>query len=153
MLSRLFGFKKKKKKQSSEPVCEIDEELKYCPECNDEYRADMKRCVSCDVPLISGKEKRREFLAVVKQQSNRSMKIDPAETVVTIQQGPMKDIKALKRVLEAAFIPALLTSDGQARGGCCGGPQLMLQVREDDRQHAAEVLTAEFEKSLRVHTV
>ncbi|MDJ0624318.1 MAG: hypothetical protein QNJ17_15225, partial [Desulfocapsaceae bacterium] len=32
----------------------FDDELKYCPLCYDEYRAEINLCAACDVTLLSG---------------------------------------------------------------------------------------------------
>ncbi|MCW5200967.1 hypothetical protein VU07_04100, partial [Desulfobulbus sp. F4] len=34
----------------------IEPELKYCPKCGDEYRAEIIACAACAVSLISGRE-------------------------------------------------------------------------------------------------
>lgn len=145
MLMRLFGLKKKKDTVAcQEPLCDFDAEMNYCPQCNEEYRIDILHCVACDIPLVSGVSKRKEFLAALQAQPTLSMEMNASDPVVTIQQGPMKEIKELKMVLAAKSIPAILASEGPARAGCCGGPQLMLQVRVLDQQKALEILAEEF---------
>lgn len=147
MLRRILGLRKKKDKVISQlPSCDFDAEMNYCPQCNEEYRMDIRHCVSCDMSLVSGEIKRAEFFAAAQAQPLISMEIKASDPVVTIQQGPMKEMKELKMALVAKSIPALLASEGPSRAGCCGGPQLLLQVRVFDQQRALEILGEEFKQ-------
>jgi len=49
-----------------------DPELNYCPECDEEYRADIKMCADCGVALVSGGEK---IVAEKKLQERRAGQI------------------------------------------------------------------------------
>ena len=50
-----------------------DPELKYCPVCDDEYRADIKMCAVCAVELISGLEKIAAEETLIQKKAARSM--------------------------------------------------------------------------------
>ncbi len=44
-------------------------------------------------------------------------KIKPGEKVVSIQQGPLVEIKRLKNLLENAGVPSLIYAETPGRGG------------------------------------
>ena len=35
----------------------IEPDLKYCPKCDDEYRAEIEKCATCGIELITGLQK------------------------------------------------------------------------------------------------
>lgn len=125
----------------------IDTELNYCPSCGDEYRADIGRCVACNIALISGTEKLARIQAAQQAFGERSMDISPEDDLVDIRKGALSDMKALQKILAGERIPAILAGDG---GGCakkCCGPELYLQIKKCDIDLATEVLTREFIRS------
>jgi len=79
----------------------IDPELKYCPQCRDEYRAEIVLCAACGVELLSG----RQFLEIEERKKSRSagraMEISPDDELVDIRSGPVLDIKQLQFFLKA----------------------------------------------------
>jgi hypothetical protein len=120
MLRKLFGLGGGSGKKK-DPVAEklgIDLEMRYCPSCGDEYRADIVTCAGCSVALISGTDK----LARAKEQTraffNRSMEIGPDEPRVPIKGGKLRDLKPYQLLLARERIPALITGEG---GDCRKG--------------------------------
>lgn len=127
----------------------IDPGLKYCPQCGDEYRAEIDRCAGCGVELISGVQRLAMEQARNRGRTGRSMEIAAGEALVTLRSGQLKDIKVLQRQLADERIPSIIGGEGGAccRSGCRGGPELQLQVREADVQDALAVLAHDFRKS------
>lgn len=96
----------------------IDPEMRYCPECGDEYREDIASCATCRVALISGveklaraREKNREFTA-------RPMTIGPDEPRVAIRSGKLMELKGAQLLLMQSRIASRITGDG---GDCRKG--------------------------------
>ncbi|CAG37423.1 zinc ribbon-containing (seleno)protein DG [Desulfotalea psychrophila] len=145
-LARIFAGDKASCSEQ-DAVLAIDIEMMYCPVCDEEYRGDMTHCVSCDVELITGEYKRSLLQQKMIGRAPRSMLLRDDEAMLTLQKGPMKEMKHLKTLLARVEIPARLLSDDPALGKCCGGPQLYLQVRETDRDEASQILHQDFQKS------
>jgi hypothetical protein len=122
----------------------IDCEMNYCPSCGDEYRADIRHCATCCIPLISGREKLATTMKKLQAVGARSMDISPQDDLVAIRKGPLKDLKYLQKLLVQEHVPAILTGDERSCGKSCCGPELFLQIRKEDLQTATEVLTREF---------
>jgi hypothetical protein len=156
MFLKFFG---KKSGKNVQPVVDqaslahgVDIEMNYCPCCDDEYRLDISNCVACNVALISGTEKLARVQAMQQAFGERSMDIWPEDELVNIRKGPLKDMKALQKILASERIPALLAGDeGGCAKGCCG-PELYLQIKKHDIEMAAEVLTREFIRSTALDT-
>jgi len=150
MFLKFFGKKSEKTKSSISDeglLHGIDSEMNYCPSCGDEYRADIRHCGTCRIPLISGSEKLGIILAKQEALGERSMDILPEDELVNIRKGPLNDMKKLQNLLALERVPAILAGDesGCAKG-CCG-PELYLQIKKDDMQMATEVLAKDFVKS------
>lgn len=121
MFKRLFGKKTQTAVTSEQQRASqlgVDLEMNYCPECGDEYRKDIKRCVGCEVRLISGKEKLSQVSGAHARVARRSMEISKNDDLLVIRNGKLKDLKQFQILLGRASIPALLTA---APGGCSSG--------------------------------
>ena len=122
----------------------IDPDLKYCPRCRDEYRADIVTCAECGVELLTGKEMQM-FEARRQGRRGRSMRIGPDEELVDVRRGPVLQIKELQVILGERGIPSLAVREGE--GGCgqgCCGTGLILRVRPDDVPEVARILEEEY---------
>lgn len=151
MFLKLFGKKPVKKggtpSERAGIVHGIDSEMNYCPSCGDEYRAGIDECIICDVTLISGALKLEQLLQKKEVLADRSMDFSSADELVSIQKGPLKDIKTLQKLLAAERIPAMIVGDEDScKKGCCG-PELYLQIKKEDMVAATEVLTRDFIKN------
>lgn len=149
MFLKLFGKKKGGSSSNSGAgprlVNGVDREMKYCPSCGGEYRPDVSSCMSCDVELISGEERLTEMFDQERAFENRSMDIGPGDNLVAIRKGPIKEMKALKQVLAKERIASMLGGDEANCGkGCCGSPEMYLQIKETDLEMATVVLAKEF---------
>jgi len=124
-----------------EPIAGIDLEMNYCPECDDEYRADVAICASCQVVLVPGSKKLESCHLEQSMLADRSMDIQRDDDLVTVQRGGLIDLKALRQQLAEKRIPAIITGE---QAGCrrgCSGPEMELQVRARDLEVAAELIS------------
>ncbi len=151
MFLKFFGKKTGKADQSpadrATKVHGIDYEMNYCPSCKDEYRADVRYCGACNVPLITGREQLERIKAKQRALSERSMEIADTDELVTIRKGSVTDMKTLQKLLAEERIPAILFGEKAGCGKGCCGPELYLQIKKEDIPLADEVLTREFIRS------
>lgn len=123
-----------------------DNDLKYCPECKDEYRPEISLCAVCKVGLLSGSEMLQQ-VGVSTQHRQPKVEIEPGDELLPLQKGNLLDMKRVKNLLAEHNIPALLVKDDQCRSGCCGGVEVVVQIRWDDRERAAVLLQEEHERT------
>ena len=124
----------------------FESELKYCPECRDEYRSEISVCAACKVDLLSGAQMLKQA-GISAQKNQPKMEIQSGDELLPLQKGNLLDMKRVKNLLEAHNIPALLVKDEQCRSGCCGGVEVVIQIRWDDRERAAILLKEEHERT------
>lgn len=123
----------------------IELDLKYCPECNDEYRAEIERCAVCDVVLITGAQKIEMEEERRRKQQNRTAELSPDDDLVALRRGPLSDMRHLVSLLEAENIGTLLVGDEKSCGqSCCPSVYTLLVKREDGME--AHVLLEEEHK-------
>ena len=112
----------------------IDPELQYCPQCQDEYRAGIIECASCEIELISGSRMLEAQGIKEKRMAGRSLELSPDDELVDIIKGPVLNIKQMKSRLAAEGFPSIVAGDSNSCGkGCCGS-EVRLQVRMEDVQ-------------------
>ena len=63
----------------------IDPDLKYCPECDDEYRAEIEKCAACSIDLITGLQKIEREKARLKKLEGRRTELSPDDELVAIR--------------------------------------------------------------------
>ncbi len=121
----------------------IEPELKYCPSCNDEYRAEITTCAACNVELLTGVQMLE--LEQQKQQNKaaRNMELSPDDEMVNIRKGPVMQMKELQILLEREGIPSLAVKEGAGCGQGCCGTDLLVQVRMSDVQEVMAILEQE----------
>lgn len=129
--------------QRAGPTHGIDPEMYYCPSCGAEYRLDLPACVTCVIPLTRGSEK---LAQVVREQELRAGRRDlaPDEKLVSLRKGPLPDMKYLQKILARDAIPALVVGDPGGCGQGCKGPEMYLQIREEDVEKALAILAKDF---------
>ncbi|MFP7756123.1 hypothetical protein ACLG6S_16000 [Thermodesulfobacteriota bacterium B35] len=122
----------------------IDPELKYCPQCHDEYRADIVTCAECGVELLTGVEMQALQEERHRRKAGRPRQIGPDEELVAVRRGPVLQIKELQVILGEHDIPSLAVKEGGAGcgKGCCG-TDLILRVRADDASEVMRILAEE----------
>lgn len=125
----------------------IDPELKYCPQCDDEYMPQAVMCAACEVELIAGELKIRKMEALEKRKATSKDQLSPEDDLVNIRRGPLSEVKSLSNRLNDAMIATLIAGDDNSCGkGCC--PSVFyLQVRRRDGLDALTILEDEFRQT------
>ena len=130
----------------------IEPDLKYCPQCDDEYMPSIEICAACGVSLITGSQKIELDRADEKKLESRGGEISEseAEELVTIRKGPLADTKTLESLLNKERIGTLVIGDESSCGkGCC--QSFFLQVRPSEVQDAMKILEKEFRRTTGLH--
>ena len=126
----------------------IDPDLQYCPQCGDEYRADIITCAACNLSLVSGGQRLLEEEQQRAVLENRPGVISEGDEVVTIYRGSLVDLKHMETVLGSERIGCLVIADEQSCGkGCCPS-HFNLQVRRQDVQHALALVKEVYRQSI-----
>lgn len=125
----------------------IEADLKYCPSCHDEYRAEITDCAACDIALITGDEMLKIERLKNQKQSNRDMSLRPDDEMVNIRKGSVIQMKDFQAMLKREGIPSLaVTEDNNCGQGCCGS-NLVVQVRRSDAQDVLAILERDHVRS------
>ena len=128
----------------------IDPDLKYCPRCGDEYRAEIERCAACAVSLLSGQELLKRQGEDKKAATCRPLR--PDDELVSIVKGPVVQMQTMQAVLKRAGIPSLAAGEASSCGsGGCSGPNLLIQIRKSDLEAAQTVLAREHIRTTGLH--
>lgn len=118
----------------------IEPDLKYCPQCNDEYRAEIARCATCGIELETGVDRLARQEAAARRRTQRRVTLTAEDDIVSIHRGPLAEIKRIERMLAAENIGSLVTGDEQScNKGCCPS-NFYLQVRREDASDAFMVI-------------
>jgi len=121
----------------------IEDDLKYCPRCQEEYRAEAETCADCGGTLLTGRAFKEELAAREAARAGRSMEITPDDELVDVRRGPVIQIKSYQSLLAEHRIPALAVGEsGGCAKGCCG-TDLLLRVRRDDLEDVLAILAEE----------
>lgn len=125
----------------------IDPELKYCPKCNDEYRAEIKRCAECGVELVSGADVLAAVDLANARKKSRGGQIGPQEETVPIHKGQLNEIRGMELDLRSENIAYLVRGDeSSCNKGCCP-TTFSLEVRREDALEAYAVVQAHVERT------
>jgi hypothetical protein len=125
----------------------IDPELKYCPQCDDEYMPEIVQCAACGVELITGRMKIDMLKEQERKRAAAMEELSPEDDLVSIRRGPLGEIKHLGNRLNDAMIATLIAGDENSCGkGCCPST-FYLQVRRQDAMEAMAVLQEEFRQT------
>ena len=125
----------------------IDPELKYCPSCRDEYRAEITTCAACAVELLTGTQMLNLVEQKQQKKASRNMKLTPDDEMVNIRKGPVMQMKELQVMLEREGIPSLAVQDGSNCGNGCCGSDFIVQVRMSDVQEVLAMLEQDHVRS------
>lgn len=129
----------------------FDPDLMYCPQCNDEYRSDIVLCASCQVNLISGRERLAMEEDRTQHLQTRKGDLRPDDDIVKIHGGPLIDIKRLQAKMEKERIGTLIVGDEKSCGkGCCPSTYY-LQVRREDAHAAFRIIQEEHHRHTALH--
>ncbi len=125
----------------------IEDELKYCPGCRDEYRAEIETCAACNLQLLTGTAMRALLEEKQQGRAGRSTEISPDDELVDIRKGPVMQMKELQQVLAAQSLPSLTVKEASGCGKGCCGTDLVLRVRMADIQDVMAILEEEHIRS------
>ena len=116
----------------------IEPDLKYCPECDDEYRAEIEKCAACGVDLITGLQKIEMSEARQKKLESRTAELSPDDDLVALRRGPLPEMRHLAELLDKENIGTLLAGDMKScakdrlgNSSCCPSTYNLLVRRED----------------------
>ena len=131
----------------------IDPDLKYCPECNDEYLAEIEECAVCVVELITGQQKIEMEEARQKKLATRTVELSPDDDLVGLRGGPLPEMRHLAELLDEEKIGTALIGDmktcAKDRFGnstCCP-TNYTLFVKREDGQDALHIIDEEHRKT------
>lgn len=124
----------------------IEPDLKYCPQCRDEYRAEIEMCASCNLPLVLG----GVLLEKERTKHERRARMAPLtlhDDVVPIHKASAQEIKHLQDVLQKEHIGSLRTADESSCGKGCCAPSFYLNVLRTDVVDALALMEAEYRRT------
>lgn len=122
------------------------DDLNYCPQCQDEYRADIKSCASCKVDLLRGAEMLEMVNRSQQSRNSRRGALTADDDIVTIHKGPLADLKKMEKAFQRENIGMVIVGDeGGCNKGCCP-TTFFLQVRREDARAAAALVQDDFQR-------
>ena len=125
----------------------IEPDLKYCPKCNDEYRAEIETCAVCGVDLITGRQKIEMEEARRKKLKNRSVELSPDDDLVFVRRGPLTDMQHLADLLEEEKIGTLIAGDDKSCGQSCCPSVYYLCTRREDAMEALHIIEEDHKRT------
>ena len=129
-----------------------DPDLKYCPECNDEYRAEIEKCAACEIDLITGLQKIDIDEARQRKLDSRTAELSPDDDLVGMRRGPLPEMRHLAALLGVENIGTAMMGDmgtcAKDRFGnstCC--PSIYnLMVKREDVMDALQIIEEDHKK-------
>jgi hypothetical protein len=130
----------------------IDPELKYCPKCKDEFRAEITVCAVCDANLLTGIEMLARQREGEGKRSSRKGRLSDTDDLVAVRRGPLGELRTYEQLLEAEGIATMMAGDEHSCGkGCCAG-NFDLVVRREEAAEAEQLIEAEIRRTSRIDT-
>ena len=123
-----------------------DPDLKYCPECNDEYRAEIERCASCEIDLITGLQKIELEETRQRKLESRNAELSPDDDLVGLRRGPLPEMRHLVGLLDVENIGTLLVGDEKTCGQSCCPTAYDLMVKREDGMEALQIIEEDHKK-------
>ena len=131
----------------------FEPELKYCPKCNDEYRADIKKCHVCACDLLTGDEMIARDEDQRKKKVGRSGEFRADDELVAVRHGPLAEMRAYEELLNREHICTVLAGDESSCGkGCCGG-NFDLVVKQAEARDALQIIEDEIRRTAVIDSV
>lgn len=124
----------------------IEPDLKYCPQCSDEYRPEIEICAACNVSLITGRQKIELEESQRRKLESRAGTLDPDDDIVAIRRGQLAEMRSIEDLLKQQRIASLLVGDtstcGKDRfGNTLATPTVYdIRVRREDAMEAMHIL-------------
>ena len=131
----------------------VELDLKYCPKCDDEYRAEIENCAACCIKLITGQQKIELEEIRRKKLESRGGDLSPDDDLVKIRRGPLTEMRHLSSLLHNVRIGTLLVGDlktcGKDRfGNVIPTPTAYdLQVKSEDANEALQIIGKDYKKN------
>ena len=125
----------------------IEPDLKYCPRCNDEYRAEIEMCAVCEVELITGRRRMELEEEKRKKLQSRAAELSPDDDLVALRRGPLADMRHLAMLLDNENIGTLLAGDEKTCGKSCCPSVYDLLVRRQDAVEALDIIEEEHRRT------
>ena len=131
----------------------VEPNLKYCPQCDDEYRAEIEKCAACEIDLITGQQKIEREEALRKKMASRVSDLSPDDDLVNIRRGTLPEMRHLANLLDGQKIGTLLVGDLKTCGKDRFGNTLStptsydLQVKREDGMEAMHIINEEHERT------
>jgi hypothetical protein len=135
---------------------DVDPDLKYCPQCNDEYRAEIATCAGCEKELLTGAQLLEKMEARQKKLASRSLELSPDDDLVNIHRGTLTEMRQFAQLLEDENIGCLLQGDmstcAKDRFGNTGSnpSSYNLMVKRDDAAEVWRIKEIEHRKATHV---
>ncbi len=126
----------------------IDPDLKYCPQCDDEYMPVAETCAACEIHLITGRERLERENAVLRHRDNRKGALTAGEDLVTVYRGSLTELKKLEDLLKTENIGTLVSGDDASCGKGCKPSVHFLNVRREEAGDAMAIIETEYHRSL-----
>jgi len=125
----------------------VELDLKYCPNCNDEYRAEIEKCAVCEVVLITGAQKIEMEEERQKRLQNRTAELSPDDDLAALRRGPLTDMRHLANLLAGENIGSLLLGDEKSCGQSCCPSVYTLLVKREDGMEALNIIEEEHKRT------
>lgn len=125
----------------------IDPQLKYCPKCNDEYRAEILACAVCDSPLLSGVELLDMQRVGQDKRTARKGALGEEDELVSARRGPLAEMRAYEQVLQREGIATMLAGEEKSCGKNCCPSSFDLLVRREEAAEAVQLIAAEIRRT------
>jgi hypothetical protein len=125
----------------------IDPDLKYCPQCNDEYRAEIEKCAVCNIDLITGQQKMEMEEARRRKLESRSVELSPDDDLVVIRRGGLSDMRHLADLLDKEKIGSLIIGDEKTCGQSCCPSVYDLSIRREDAMDAIQMIEEDHKRA------
>ena len=130
----------------------IDPQLKYCPKCKDEYRAEIVFCGVCEATLLTGAEILARQRAGEEKRATRKGDLSESDELVSVRRGPLGEMRAYEQLLKVEGIAVMLAGDEHSCGkGCCPS-KFDLVVRQEEAAEALHLIEAEIRRTSRIDT-
>jgi len=125
----------------------IDPELKYCPKCKDEYRAEIVACAACEATLLSGAELLARQRTGLEKRVTRKGELREDDELVSARRGPLAEMRAYEQVLQREGIATMLAGDDKSCGKNCCPANFDLLVRREEAAEAVQLIAVEIRRT------
>lgn len=122
-----------------------DNEMKYCPVCEDEYMPSIVNCGVCGAVLLSGLEMLELHTREHGDMAKRKGALSADDDIATVFKGPMVDVKRVEAKLLSVNIGTLIVAQDSSCGKGCCAPEVELKIRREDGHPALRIIESDFE--------